>query len=217
MELWKYSSGPHAEKAVSAGVVRIGTLYDYRKDEHGAMICDGREGIKIFSGTAVNLTERDIRGNDAFQMVVSADEGSTVQIGRLKMTDCRMERGDFYVFSAAASYDPETHQAWNNSSGYDSCYIIRSARLFFRALSEYLRETAEFVGYAHVHYYDDSHGIDINSEHVNVHPALCKPASLYSNQQEVRAIWRTLRPRPLKPIIIEAKAAARYCDLYRAI
>ena len=122
-----------------------------------------------------------------------------------------------FTLSASTVYSEEDHQFWNEKEGYDACYRIRSARLFFKAISKApkLTAVADLVCFGPVHYYDRR-----KSNHIfegTFHPALVKRPE-FGSQSELRAIWAPrVSTNDISPIILRETGAGKYCCVHRLL
>lgn len=201
------------DATLARGQVRIGTLFGWRDSgKHGEMSTDEAEGIfrnppnLIFHGPA------DFQAMMADSTVRVEGDGAS-QLRHWKIDAVRSS--NVYTFCAASAYSDDQHKAWLESEGYDACYRINSARLFFRAISEQLAD-AEFLFIAAAEYIRE--GATNHEVHSRFHPALLKRAGGYDDQLEVRALWKPRDPSAeIGPLVIPASRAGTYCEPYRTI
>ena len=95
------------------------------------------------------------------------------------------------------------------TTGYDVCYKIRSARLFFRAITRALGVAYTFLNFGEVHYADE---IDIASPEAGIHPAWVKRRTGYLGQAKVRAVWEMNSRPDLKFVLLPTSGCAAYCE-----
>lgn len=200
------------EALLKHGSVRIGTLFDYRKtDVHGEMTGDDREGTTELTGNIISY-------DPTFMPEILVD--STVKVtdsgaDELRhFTNHRVRSTNLYTFSTSATYTSELHQLWIDSEGYDACYRINSARLFFKEISRHLPQT-ELLMVEPAYYFDSAQTNHIFTK--KFHPALLKRSD-HAEQQEIRALWRTTPPRDdISPVIIKKSSAGTYCDEFKVL
>lgn len=200
--LFKYMQRQHADRLLREGVLRIGTLFEYRNIEsHGNHIGDAHEGSK---GAVLEVDHLVARSKaDLPEFVrdrMSVGPGTVVfKNSTFLVTE---DSPNFFIFSCSAEYDP----AAMRSMGYDACVKITDPDTFFRAVCHSMRHRGEYQGRFSCVYMerflhpDKQHGI---------HPALIK-GPVYAQQREYRAIWRPFSNNP-QPVIITCRKAARYC------
>jgi hypothetical protein len=210
MELYKYCKTEHMNALMDSNTLRLGTVFDWRvSGKYGEMVMDSNEGtITLHSG---NVVSYDWRFVPDFQMQSSVEE---VEGGR-NFHNTLLYTTNVYSFSAAASYSKDDHVRWFESEGYDSCYKINSARLFFRAISGALKNCA-FVVYDKIQYYDPT--LQNLIFEGTFHPALLKHKEKYGNQNEVRAIWKpTDKVAPIAPVCLTMAGISKYCERHRTL
>lgn len=211
MELYKYCKRDHLPLRGSSCSVRVGTLHDYRNTEkYGELISDIHEGSKIISGTVANLSKKNIHQYPNLGGIIELGESGS--IGSLVMTNCTIISENMFIFSAAQEYSRSEHERWYEEEGYDACYRIHSARLFFREISRALGSRGQFIGFAPVHYVES---FDLSSP--NIHPALVKRQSKHHSQREVRAIWRPTDGAEVKGVLLGNTSIGRYCTTHHII
>ena len=213
MELFKYCRNDHMEAMFRFGTVRVGTLSDFRtQDKYGEHTADAKEGSKLMGGTIQNLNSENSKLYPGLRGLIELGEGGVV--GTLNVSSFESTVTDALIFSASREYSEETHKEWMLAEGYDACYRILSARLFFKALSEKLPGGYQFLGFSEVIYADE---IDIATPLAGIHPALVKRNPRHIIQNEVRAIWAPVTDCLLSPIILSETRASLFCIQHKRI
>ena len=209
MELFKYCRSEHQVQMLNFGSVRVGTLEDYRRtDKYGELVSDEFEGSKRLDGTIPNVKSVNMKDYPGLKGIAHIAPGSS---GKVVITNFRLSVSNLLVFSASEHYSSVTHDRWKSEEGYDSCYQILSPQLFFQAISEALGANYTFLGYGRVHYADQLH---IAEPAAGIHPALVKRQSGYSDQSEVRELWRPKAGIEVRPVVIPETSAGSYCRGY---
>jgi hypothetical protein len=163
MQLYKYCRGEHFRALKERGVVRIGTLADFRRtDRYGELTGDALEGSK--SPNAM-------------------------------------------VFSASSQYDIETHRRWKELEGYDTCYVIHSARLFAKGVTRALGKSYGFIDGCFVQY----------ELAPAMHLAFVKREVNHIEQAEVRLAWAPRLGAPVEPQIFAKSEVFKYVSLHAEI
>lgn len=200
------------------GSVRIGTLFDWRKaKKYGELAGDEEEGYTRIGGNAIFY---DWRFVGSLIVDSSVNDQSAEGERRVHFQNHAFHSHNVFMISTSMTYAHENHKLWFEKEGYDACYRIHSARLFFRAITRALSGIADPVCAGPVHYYDSS-----KSNHMfegTFHPALVKRAEFgsqsFGSQSEYRAIWA---PRDkaidIEPIVLSATEARRYCSSHRVL
>ncbi|HBC3454388.1 TPA: hypothetical protein KDY47_003241 [Vibrio parahaemolyticus] len=214
MTLYKYVKKEHLDAFFTKGSVKIGSLYEYRKEEqYGTVIGDKEEGYYETelskSGTyEINLGDNSpestfIRqylsrpGQKNVDKKIIMSDGATFTVGTHSQ--------DLYIYCVTNEFNRQVMEDF----GCDSCIEIHNPEVFFKALSRKIRHKADFdivtgitYGNKHTHY---------TSPH-NIHPAL-KKSSNFASQKEVRAIWIP-RKEIKAPLFFDAPKAIRACRVY---
>jgi hypothetical protein len=193
----------HAQRLVAEGIVRIGTLYEYRDIEsHGVIIGDDAEGSKSAVMHAPYLEIK--KQEDVPEFVrnrIIVGENSTVRMINSKFIVSE-ESPNYYVFSLAAEYSP----ALMKEFGYDACVRI-DQQGFFSTLNRCFRHHGNFAGlFPCVYMPREVH----HTEQHSIHPALIKGLS-YANQKEERGIWEPTG-KNIRPVILKCRKLSRWCS-----
>ncbi len=138
-------------------------------------------------------------------------ENSAVEIHNFQINDMTIQSEDLYIFSASYSFGDSVHRRWLAAEKYNSCYRIKAARLFFRAISKVISSRATFIGMHRVRYHDTPGEIDVNSPMAGLKPWQIKGGETYGDQVEVRGIWMPLDVTPIAAILIEVPEAVQFC------
>ena len=190
-----------------SGAARIGTLSDYRtQEQYGEHVADPHEGTKLLAGTIEDLNFESAKKYPGLQGLIDVSGGGKIR--NLQVDKFTSSITDALLFSTSQEYSERLHNEWLATEGYDTCYRILSARLFFKALSDELAPDYQFVGFANVVYAEE---IDIATPLAGIHPALVKRNPRHSVQSEVRAIWQPSANRELTPLILPKSRANLYC------
>ena len=212
MQLYKYCTAQNLSRVLDQGCIRLGTLADYAKTSaYGDMVSDSHEGTKVVSGRVVKVTEStsphspEMRSLKSMGIELHASSGGTIQ--NIVFEHARVRSPNVLVFSASSEYSPGVHDQWKAAEGYDSCYQITSARLFYRAISAALGPEFSFLGAAPIVYEDD---LNLSDPRAATHPAFVKRKGTFATQSEFRAVWAARSLRDLTPILIESSGAKLY-------
>lgn len=206
----KYIKRVHFDGLTEFGSVRIGTLKDYQKGEHGQMVSDSMEGSIHLSGSYKNVTSEDIKSSAALSSLVSIPDGGSIRSVEIK--NVRISEPDYYIFSFALGYSVFDHEEWFKKEGYDVAYSINFLSTFFRKITQELNKSnaVQFLGLFQVRYYDEKKGMDL-FDPLNAHPAFClKDYDGFSNQKEIRAVWKPLTNKTITPINLNILGLGRY-------
>ncbi|EGQ9112576.1 hypothetical protein GA073_19215 [Vibrio alginolyticus] len=216
MEFIKYTKKVHFDGLNETGSIRIGTLKDYQKGEHGEMVADPMEGSKRFRPISMELTSDSIKGSDALSSLIDISEGATVNLVNFGAI---IVESNFYIFSVAKDFDDRDHAEWFKEEAYDVAYKINFPKSFFRRVTSVLEKISpvKFLGLFEVHYYDENNGMDFYDKK-NGLPAFClKNYDGFSSQKEIRAVWQPLTNQKISPINLNVEGLKRYTELKNEI
>jgi len=220
VELYKYCKVAHHDSLLSRGSLRVGTLHDYRcKEAYGELVADEHEGKKLLEGFISHLdAESAVQypGIEALHHagLVNIDLSTGGTITNLTIENAVSESTNLLIFSTASEYSEEIHEHWRKAEGYNACYKIISARLFFRAISRALGVNYSFLGFGPV-IYEDS--LDLKDPRSHVHPAMIKRRTEFFGQAEFRGVWSSIDTTNASPVLIETSNACLYATSYRML
>ncbi|MCU7927012.1 MAG: hypothetical protein KZQ97_11295 [Candidatus Thiodiazotropha sp. (ex Dulcina madagascariensis)] len=209
MELYKFLKKEHFDLLLANGTVRVGTLMNYRSHEQGTMVTDRMEGAKNFSGGFENLTSNDLKQSYTLSTLVEVSDGST-GIGYLD--NIVIEEPNYFIFSVSDGYSKQAHEKWFEQQAYDYCYKIIAPNTFFRRITRKLNEIqpVEFIGIFPVRYYNEKAGMDFFDPLEKLPAFTLKDYDEYSEQNEIRAVWRPKTMGAISPIDISYKGLSSY-------
>lgn len=213
MELFKYCKLEHMHGMLRHGSTRVGTLFDWRRSDcYGELVSDMNEGYTPCTG---NIIFYDATHTNAIKIDSVVNERN--KFGEVTGRNIALRADNHFAFSTSSKYSLAEHSMWNELEGYNACYRILSAELFFGAISRtpILRDAAEFVCFAPALYIDSTSQNTIFQE--AFHPALLKQSS-FSNQNEVRALWSPNSiDTMIEPLLIPSSDARLYVSEYAVI
>ena len=204
-------SRKYALGLVRHGLLRIGTLNDYRRQEHGQGVSDGDEGTKRIE-VAIER-QHFASGNDvpktlASLGVIAVDDSSSnitlenIYVGKsIVAPNC-------YLWCASSVRSRDVMEQFE---GADTCVEVVDIDRFFAILGQVMTTfDSAFQGLADVLYQSRTEAW--NPEHLGVHPAIIKGPE-YSSQHEVRAIWTPSMDDEIGPIKLHVNSLAQCCEL----
>lgn len=190
--LFKHMRAEHAEAALRMGVVRVGTLFDFRRTEHfGHDIGDAVEGYRI-DEYPKDVTFGAANQPDWSKQSFKLAPGASLQIQshgiRHKITS-----DNYWIFSLSESMDDVVGRRM--CPEYDACIEVIDAHSFIACVSAALPAGVRFEGLFRCIYEPRSQSGDARAR---VHPALLKNRD-YEYQQEVRAVWSIANQQLIQP------------------
>ncbi len=205
--MYRYSSRKFNDLLRVMGCIRIGTLYDFRRIEHGHGIGDPREGTKavghhidhLFVGNPSDphLTEnKDMRALKAFRAVEIGKEARNTTIRNMSVSRS-VDVPDCFIL-CSSKY--KSKEAMNQFEGADSCVQIVDVGAFYRRVTQAIDRITPviFRGIFEVTYQEREELW--NGRDWGRHPALIKEPK-YIQQGELRAIWQPQFQHEIEPLI----------------
>ncbi len=190
MTLYKYINKKYLDDIFIHGRIKIGTLYEYRKEEElGLIVGDKEEGqhnttLGGDEALEIDLGQNTLEAEYFRNHVLRPDQ-------RHSKVKIIMEKGakliantnspNYYIFCMTSKYSEEVMKEFE----CDACIEIFNPEHFFKIISRVIRHKATFDGAYEITYGNKT------TDHLNphtVHPAILKDER-YINQEEVRAIW----------------------------
>lgn len=207
MPLYRYSSQRYTHNLFSLGLIRIGTLHDFRSIEHKQGIADPQEGKKSvehhIQQAFFNEQFKDHNHSRALKafgiMDVDSIGGSAnVFLDRVTLRQS-FNYPDRFIFCFSDSYSLLTMSEFE---GADSCYHIIHVEAFINILTDSLNSIipVRFKGIQKVMYKERNeiwNGLNWGRS-----PSLIKEPE-FSEQREVRAIWEPVNHKQsIQPMVI---------------
>jgi hypothetical protein len=202
--LFKHMRAQHAALLVNMGVIRIGTLADFRKSEvHGNQIGDDAEGVRIDEYPAdLSFTAEDQPewSKQSFKL----KPGARLRIQSYGIRH-KITSQDQWILSFSETSAPSVGK--EICTDYDACVEIVDIASFLRGVSFALGGQNKYEGIYKCRYERRSQDGDTRKP---VHPALLKDPT-YQYQQEVRAIWSMGGKSIFKPSNVANIELTNYC------
>lgn len=217
--MYRYTENKHLESFMNQGVIRVGTLHDFRRNEHGKGIADTEEGKKIVSHYIEDRTiteddmiapsNKDSRAMKSFGLITLSG-GSTITM-RDVHTAKKIEHPDCYILCSSHVASKETMAEFG---GADSCIQIVDVAGFYRCLTESLTKKnggeLDWFGHHNVLYRDRNE--KWNGENWGDSPAVIKSKD-FAKQFETRGIWAAKNLQPIKPEFVQDARLPRFCKV----
>ena len=199
------------------GVIRVGTLHNFRSDEHGKGIADSEEGKKTvshyFENSIISASDmiapsnKDSRAMKAFGMF-DLQDGASVNFRGVNFAR-GIEHPDCYILCSSHMVSKVTMAEF---AGADSCIQIVDIDGFYRCLTETLmkKNGGQLIwkGHHNVLYRDRKE--EWNGENWGDSPAVIKSKD-FAKQFETRGIWLAANGQPIKPEIVVDARLPQYC------
>lgn len=212
--LYRYSSKAFNEQLMNEGVVRIGTLYDFRNSEHAKGIADPSEGKK-----KVFHTIYDWKINEEVPGLPSKTMRATSEIGMFSfapgggqfISGITLEREilsrDYYIHCTSHRL---SHDVMKEFEGAETCIEIIDPRGFYELATRSLNEITpvKLAGAFIIKYMDRDE--EWNGVDNGIDGCIIKEVE-FKGQYEVRAIWSPLNSTNIKPEFIRNMDLTKHC------
>lgn len=205
--MYRYSLRKYNDQLYVMGVIRVGTLHDFRNVEHKKGAADPEEGTKTVSHHIKHLhvadsndpnirQSRDMKALGAFRAVKIGKDSKNITFSNVSMSQS-FNAPDCFIFCTSKYKSKETMKQFE---GADSCMQIKDVNAFYKYLTQTIDRITPvmFRGIHEVVYQDREeiwNGVDWGR-----HPAMLKGKE-FKKQGELRAIWQprfNLKIEPLR-------------------
>lgn len=209
--MFRYSAKKYTDSLFKMGMIRVGTLYDFRKSEHKQGIADPQEGKKEIFHPVDKIHVADSNSPEARivgQFGFKIGKGAT-NVTFQNLTFARnFDVPDCFILCSSCEYSKKTMDEFE---GADSCYKISNPHMFYSLITKTLNTITPviFQGVHKVIYQDRKE--KWNGRDWGHHPALIKEKE-FSKQEEFRAIWQPLNGQPIHPVIIANYNLMKACQ-----
>lgn len=214
--MFKYSKKVHIDKLVNKGIIRIGTLHEYRSGEYEEGIQDNQEGLKEVN---VSVKRLDLASRDpATQRILKKFLGGQIfgegviimnEESNSPMFTKNISSDNHLIFCASFEHTPLVPETFK----YDGALTITHPNEFIRLISNKLKQThnAKLVFFDKVKYQTKVE--EWNHINYGYDPMYFKDES-FSYQNEIRAIWSVPNNKDLSPQILRIPELREYCKLF---
>jgi hypothetical protein len=211
LQIFKYMQPRWADALSTGGAIRIGTLFDYRRDEHIAAVADDGEGrdplyLPYDGVLADNPADRPA--------VVRAVFGDNVGGGAVFdrcVFEAERSSDNCYVLSVGLEFSERMLAEFGGA-----CVRIRSfskfAGLLTKAIWKHHRGGIVDHAFAMCAYREK--GRPYSDHDFKIHPALIKNKE-YEWQNEARVLWRMQDASALEPLYLKLPRLAKHCTRIR--
>ncbi len=201
MRLYKYLPKRFSNALLKRGSIRIGTLFDFRNSEHKKGISDATEGTKL-----INLDIGEIENYDYLTKTPDALKGlieisgecRNISLGNIHMTR-KQSSQDLFILCLSSE---ASKLVMNSLGGTDECLELVYQEEFFQTLNRIISlNGASFEGLYECTYQDRTLNLTSGKASTGQHSSLIKETE-FSEQKEVRAIWKPNSDREIHPLTI---------------
>ncbi len=216
-KIYRYSAQKYNSSLLSLGIIRVGTLYDFRHTEHNKGIADPHEGKKevfhhIDKLFVTDPNDPNIKGNIDFKSLEkfgAVSFGSNAKNTTFKniVVSKSFDVPDCFILCMSKICSKDTMHQFE---GADSCVEIVKIESFIKFLTDALNCVwpVMFQGIYEVIYQNREE--NWNGQDWGRQPALIKETK-FKKQGEIRAIWQPLCKQPIEPIIIGDFRLGAFC------
>jgi len=214
--MYRYSNKKYNELLFKMGILRIGTLYDFRNSEHKKGIADPKEGTKsIIHNKDLQIDSMDNLSEDQKSILKGYEELGAIKIAGnvknfvLKNVEAKQDINspNFFILCTAKLFN-----IIDEFEGYDSCYKITHPNEFYNEITIALNKIrpVKFLGCFDVVYKDRVEEWIKNGNTLS--PVLIKELE-FKGQAEIRAIWEPLdKSKPIEPVLLGSYTLGKYME-----
>lgn len=208
---YKYLPLEYANGLVDKGKIKLGTLFEYKNEDlYGPDIGDKGEGT-LTEWSRIdkeNVTQSDLNRIEGKVFKV-ANGVKGVKLNCLVAVS--QKSSNLYVFSSSKVFNVELMRKLSADyhKKYDACVKITNPKKFIKVVSSAIKEIGKFETYEPCCY---MHRTKHHSK-MAPHPVFIKEPR-YQYQEEVRAVWSSIRKEGLQSQFLELPKLTKYCELY---
>jgi hypothetical protein len=215
--MYRYSQLRYSKSLLTMGILRIGTLHDFRRIEHAKGIADPQEGKKEVSHHIRNLfvptrddpalqKNKDFQALAAFGVIKMSAEAANLTVENVTFSRA-FDHPDCFVLCTSARLSRSTMAQFE---GADSCVEIVDTVSFYQTLTNAINALSPVVlrGVFKVQYRDRQESW--NGQDWGAHPALIKEKQ-FTDQHEIRALWQPRHGQHIEPLITGDYRLGRFC------
>jgi hypothetical protein len=200
--MYRYSAKAHNKSLIDLGVLRVGTLHDFRKTEHNRGIADPQEGKKVvahYIDNAVVENSDDLHGRaaKAFKVMDLGKGNARVHFSDVIFSKT-FDEPDCFVLCTSSEFSKNVMAEFE---GANSCAEIYDRDKFYKLLTATLNSISPviFRGVHRVVYKDKKEVW--NGRDWGHNPAVIKERQ-FEGRYEVRAIWQPTYRQRIEPVIL---------------
>jgi hypothetical protein len=210
MRIFKYMQQEHLDGFFQNGCLKIGTLYDYRKEEEYGEVTGDRDEAYQLTELRTPDDGLDLATNTAEAVYVKKrlcpDEQSVGWKFSGNVTFVYYDSApDAYVYCLTSKYSPAVMKKFK----YDACMEILDLDAFLASISRKIADCGIYVYGGKVLYMNRRTPF---TEPLRMHPSIIKDPK-YSYQKEWRSIWRPSE-QSISPFLTHVPEAIRYCRVH---
>lgn len=207
---YRYSGERYNDALLALGNIRIGTLHDFRREEHKKGIADPNEAKKTVSHV-IKYANSDDGHSIHFDAIekfgaIRGGKGASIILENVHLSR-DFNYPDCFVHCSSFEY---SKVAMSQFDGAESCVEIFDVNSFYYRLTETLSAVypVRLLALERVVYMERVEQWD--GATWGVHPALIKEP-IFSPQVEVRAIWQPRLSGPIAPVVINDVGLIQFC------
>jgi len=216
--MYKYTEKKFAHLLYKYGYLRLGTIFDFRKNEHNKGIFDQDEGKKyvthqpgIITVSASNY--EDFKASDQSKALedlanININKGATVGFFGTKFYR-EFQSPNAFIFCTSSELSKSAMHSIENA---DTCIEIIDPYNFYTAITNELSKfySINYIGYRPIEY--KSRNINWAPNHHENHPAFLKEKD-FEVQKEIRAIWAPTQDIIITPTFLLCPKASKYIKI----
>jgi len=207
--MFRYQPRKYSKQLLNMGIVKIGTLHDFRRNEHRKGIGDSNEGKKDVLWEIKNVfvnKSSDPNAKKLRSWGMAIEDGAQVVINGL-ITKRSIDHPDCFVFCFS---EKRSQLVMKEFEGADACLEIIDLKHFFESLTEILNDFTPVVFQGHFPVKYQSRIEPWNHRDWGNSPALIKEPR-FAGQYEHRAIWMPASVSDIQPLIVGDHRLTSFC------
>ncbi len=210
--MYRYSVSQYNAQLLNLGIVRVGTLHDFRKSEHARGIGDPQEGKKRVKKDIEHIEVDGPNDPNAGMLemfgAIRLGPGAGVTLRNVRLVKS-FDHPNCFIFCTSKRRSAKTMAEFD---GADSCVEIFDIERFYSLLTYALNliTPVTFRGLFDVVYQDREE--DWNGKDWGHHPARIKERH-FLPQYELRAIWEPKYGQVIEPTLVGHFRLGQFCRL----
>lgn len=226
MSHYRFSKKQFNFSLCTLGIIRVGTLYDFRKSEHEKGIADINEGKKTLVKKAnrkelLNFETSIVKGIDGEDMMIRMHKGTDgLGYGVIGPIDSdaknfsnyeyrsNLNSPDCFVLCFTSSNTSETRDQFD---GVDSCIIINNFMKFIELVALSINKTILLKNLEIYPVTYKSREEKWDTKNLGTNPVFIKEHE-FSKQFEIRVAFHPKYKVPLQPLFIANYELGKYCS-----
>ena len=211
MPWYKYLPQKFAKLMVEEGIIKVGTLFEYKNEEElGSDIGDTNEGVitEWSNDKEIKRTQEDL--NRIERLAIRIGEGlEGVQVNNV-VVQATQQSPNLYIYSVSDVFNVHIMRklCQDYDTKYDACVRINDPKSFIMAVSKLFNDKGRYEVSAYCQYMSRTRHYKDQSSH----PALIKEPK-YKYQKEIRCVWSPTTSEQISSEMIQVNEIKLLCEI----